>query len=107
MSVELSGQPTERASGYQLNNIQEYVEDKTGQPTIAWLYPAPIGSEEWITYDEALQVAFGQGVNSGNRAEAMLDLLHRMAPSDQQRIRFVKEVWSATDDLYDLGGSLA
>lgn len=107
MSVEISGQLTERASGYPLKNIQEHVEDQTGQPTMVWLYPQPIGSEDWVTNDEALQVVFGPGVNSGNRAEVMLDLLHRMVPSDHQRIRFVKDVWSATDNIYDLRGSLA
>lgn len=70
------------------------------------LRPEIENSTKGISLEEATKTAFGMGVSSSNRIQVMLSLLPFLPANDGTRMEFVKQVWSATDCLFEFRGEI-
>ena len=93
--------------GYAVDDILAFVASKGMAVPKVNLKRPRIMAKEVLTSDEAVNRAFGLGVDSTNRGDVMLDLLPHVSGGGIERINFIKEVWSSIDDMHHLRGELA
>lgn len=102
-----SKQQSAMMRGYSVPNIADHMLATYDTAPKVKLQEGVEAREEPLSFDQAMEIVFGRGVNSETRADVMLALLPQIENTQNQRIKFIKEVWSATDDIHHLRGDLA